>query len=78
LTYHPDEVLLDVRDDGCGFDPGFETGAAPGHARRSGDRGRGLSGIRHRAEGLGGTATVESAPGEGTTVSVAIPLGGKQ
>ena len=78
LTYHPDEVLLDVRDDGCGFDPSFARGETPGHARRSGDRGRGLSGIRHRAEGLGGTATVESAPGDGTTVSVAIPLGGKQ
>lgn len=69
LTYNADEVLLDVRDDGRGFDPG--------HARRRGDRGTGLSGIRQRVEGLGGRAVVESSPGDGTTLSVAIPLGGK-
>lgn len=67
LTYQPDEVRLDVRDDGRGFDPS--------HVRHGGARGRGLSGIRHRAEELGGRATVESAPGEGTTVSIALPLG---
>ncbi len=68
LTYHPDEVLLDVRDDGTGFDP-----------RRTADvdlRGRGLRGIADRAESFGGRAVVESAPGEGTTVSVAFPLSG--
>lgn len=68
LTYQPDEVRLDVRDDGRGFDPS--------HQRPAGSRGRGLRGIRHRAEELGGRATVESAPGEGTTVSVAFPLDG--
>jgi signal transduction histidine kinase len=69
LTYQPDEVRLDVRDDGRGFDPH--------HVRAAGFRGRGLSGIRHRAEELGGRATVESAPGDGTTVSVSFPLGGR-
>lgn len=67
LTYHPDEVLLDVRDDGVGFDPA--------RRRAPGSRGRGLSGIISRAEDLGGRALVESAPGEGTTVSVAFPTG---
>jgi signal transduction histidine kinase len=66
LTYHPDEVLLDVRDDGRGF--------APGRTRSASTRGHGLSCIRQRAEGLGGRAVVESAPGDGTTVSVAFPL----
>ncbi|MBC9820787.1 sensor histidine kinase [Terrabacter sp. MAHUQ-38] len=66
LTYHPDEVLLDVRDDGHGFDPA-RLGAR-------GDRGRGLDGIRQRAGELGGGAGVESGPGEGTTVSVRFPL----
>ncbi len=66
LTYHPDEVLLDVRDDGRGFDPAGTAGRA--------DRGRGLDGIRHRASDLGGSADVESASGEGTTVSVRFPL----
>ena len=66
LTYHPDEVLLDVRDDGRGFDPA--------RLVARGDRGRGLDGIRQRAHELGGSADVESAPGEGTTVSVRFPL----
>ncbi|MFC7490523.1 MULTISPECIES: sensor histidine kinase [unclassified Knoellia] len=66
LTYNADEVLLDVRDDGVGFEPD--------HVQTGGERGRGLTGIRDRAAGLGGSASVESAPGEGTTVSLALPL----
>lgn len=66
LTYHPTEVVLDVRDDGRGFDPA--------RVRPAGTRGRGLAGITDRAEALGGRADVESAPGEGTTVSVRFPL----
>lgn len=66
LTYQDDEVVLDVRDDGRGFDPA--------QVRASGLRGRGLAGIGDRAAGLGGRADVESAPGEGTTVSVRFPL----
>ncbi|MDP3894266.1 sensor histidine kinase [Nocardioides sp.] len=66
LTYHHDEVVLDVRDDGTGFDPG--------HVRANGTRGHGLAGIRQRAAALGGRAFVESAAGEGTTVSVRFPI----
>lgn len=67
LTYLPDEVILDVRDDGDGFDP-----TATG---RRGTRGHGLPGIRDRAVALGGRVSVESEPGEGTSVSVALPTG---
>jgi signal transduction histidine kinase len=63
LTYFDDVVTLDVADDGCGFDPS--------KADESG--GLGLRGIRERAEGLGGSLTVESSPGEGTTVAIALP-----
>lgn len=73
LTYLSDEVLLDVRDDGNGFDVTLLDRPAP-----RGDRGRGLDGIRHRAADLGGGADVESAPGEGTTVSVRFPLDGQE
>ncbi len=66
LTYHPDEVLLDVRDDGTGFDPRRQ--------RSAGLRGRGLAGIAQRTESLGGHVTIESAPGDGTTLSLAFPL----
>ncbi|MFD9905212.1 sensor histidine kinase [Streptomyces sp. NPDC059063] len=66
LTYLDDQVVLDVADDGRGFAP---HAVAPG-----GGRGHGLPAIRARAGQLGGTLTVESAPGEGTVLSVSIPL----
>lgn len=66
LTYHEDEVLLDIRDDGRGFNP-VQTAS-------TGLRGRGLRGIRERATALGGHADIESTHGEGTTVSVRFPL----
>lgn len=69
LTYHPDQVLLDVRDDGRGFNPD--------RAASTGLRGHGLRGIRERAASLGGHADIESTRDEGTTVSVCFPLGGE-
>lgn len=68
LTHERDELRLDVRDDGRGF--------LPRPARRREGRGTGLDGIRRRAEDLGGRASVESAPGEGTTISVVFPRDG--
>src|SRR5664280_149382 len=52
LSYFPDEVTLDVADDGRGFDPAPPT---PGPAG-----GLGLMGIRERAALLGGSVAVES------------------
>ncbi|GGY37003.1 histidine kinase [Streptomyces omiyaensis] len=67
LSYMGDEVVLDVRDDGRGFDP-----AAPPVPGAHG--GFGLAGMRARAERLAGALAVESAPGEGTAISVRVPL----
>jgi signal transduction histidine kinase len=61
------QVVIDVEDDGKGFDPGAAE-------RPDGRKHWGLMGIRERAEILGGVATVESAPGQGTHVVVRIPL----
>ena len=69
LSYMGDVVALDARDDGAGFDPARE-------AKRVRDResgGFGLRGMRERVEGVGGTLSVESAPGEGTTLTVELP-----
>ncbi len=63
------EVLLDVRDQGRGFDPGLSAAGS----RRAG-RGYGLAGMRDRLARLGGTLAVESEPGEGTVVAAAVPL----
>ena len=66
LSYMDTEVALDVVDDGAGFDPAAVTPTE--------DRGFGLPGMRARARSLRGTIAVESAPGAGTAVAVALPL----
>ncbi|MCA2206508.1 sensor histidine kinase [Nocardia rosealba] len=67
LTSLDDQIVLDVADNGCGFDPG-DVGDPAEH------RGHGLPAIRARVRQLGGTCAIESAPGEGTVLSVSIPL----
>ncbi|MFB6933836.1 sensor histidine kinase [Streptomyces chartreusis] len=68
LTVLDDEVVLDVADDGHGFDP------AALRDSPDGGRGHGLPAMRARLRALGGTLTVESTPGEGTVLSAAVPL----
>ena len=63
LRFEPEATSLEVADDGIGFDPAV--------IRRSG--GQGLQGMAERAEQLGGTLTVDSKPGTGTTVAVMVP-----
>ncbi|MET9265969.1 sensor histidine kinase [Amycolatopsis sp. NPDC004079] len=67
LSYMGDEVTLDARDDGVGFDP------AQPPAPPSPEGGHGLPGMRRRAERLAGTLHVESEPGGGTAISVRLP-----
>ncbi|MEU9995726.1 sensor histidine kinase [Streptomyces sp. NPDC050848] len=76
LTYLDDQVVLDIADDGRGFEPsaGRDRGSARGEGGHGSVRGHGLPAMRVRARQLGGTLTVESTPGEGTVLSVAIPL----
>ena len=57
-------LIFGVQDDGCGFDPDDMPPA--GHL--------GLDSMRKHAEGLGGTLTVTSEPGKGTSLTVRIPL----
>ncbi|MGH3387949.1 MAG: sensor histidine kinase [Actinomadura sp.] len=63
----PADVLLTVRDDGKGFELAeFDVLARAGHY--------GLVGLRERAQRAGGTVVVASRPGEGTTVTVRLPV----
>ncbi len=69
LAFRDDGVELAVEDDGSGFD-----------AAR-GANGFGLSGMRQRIERLGGRLAVQSRPGDGTSIAVALrrerrPAGG--
>ena len=70
LSYMGDNVALDVRDDGEGFDPDREAGKV----RDQNSGGFGLKGMRERVERVGGTLSIESAPGEGTTLAVELPM----
>lgn len=63
LSYADDEVVLDVRDDGVGFNP----------ARPFAESSFGLRGMRQRAERLAGALILESTPGRGTAVSLRLP-----
>ncbi|MBP7688576.1 MAG: ATP-binding protein, partial [Thermoflexales bacterium] len=59
-----DQTLeLVIRDDGCGFDQ--STIGQPGHY--------GLIGLQERARSLGGTVSIDSQAGQGTTLRIAIP-----
>jgi signal transduction histidine kinase len=65
LRRSDDRIVLEVRDDGRGFDPEREL------------EGHGLDSMSRRARGLGGRVTVESRPGGGTTVRLEFPLRGR-
>jgi len=63
LMQEPGRLRLRIEDDGAGFD----ASAVPSERF-------GLVGMSERARLLGGTLTVESSPGAGTAIDVAIPL----
>jgi ligand-binding sensor domain-containing protein/signal transduction histidine kinase len=62
VTHQSGRFGFEVRDNGKGFDP---AGAPSGH---------GLKNLRHRAEKMDGTLTIESAPGQGTAVLFHVNL----
>jgi PAS domain S-box-containing protein len=66
LLFERRELRLDLRDDGGGFDP------AGRH------EGFGLQGIRERVQGMGGQLSIQSAKGEGTAISIVLPLTGER
>ena len=73
LSYMEDQVNLDIRDDGVGFDPQPAGAIVPA---RAGGSGYGLLAMRQRVEGVAGTLEVESAPGGGTAISASVPTDG--
>ena len=56
-----DEVLLEIQDNGCGFDTQDKLGTAYG-----------LLGMRFRVEAEGGTLKIQSAPGQGTRIQARL------
>jgi signal transduction histidine kinase len=68
LALSPDDVVLEVSDDGKGFDP--QAGRASG--------GLGLAGMEERARRVGGEFSLQSAPGGGTKVRFRASLLGRK
>jgi len=62
LKQDREHITLQVRDDGCGFDPALHR------------QGLGIFGMRGRAALLDGTLTIQSHSGEGTLVQAVLPL----
>ncbi len=69
LSFLDDRVILDVRDDGCGFDT-----AVSDHQPTDLSGGLGLPGLEARLTMLGGRLEVESAVGEGTVLVAQVPI----
>jgi signal transduction histidine kinase len=61
LDYGPERVVLTVADDGRGFDTAVDRD------------GFGLDGVNARAAEVGGTVSLASAPGSGTTLRLEVP-----
>jgi len=64
LAVQDGHVAVEIEDWGVGFDPGAVDASRFG-----------LKGIRDRARLLGGSAEVDSRPGQGTRLAVRLPLG---
>ena len=63
LVQNQDQLHITVEDDGLGY-----------YVKKSNEKGLGLSGIQSRVDYLKGEVEFDSVPGEGTTVSINIPL----
>jgi signal transduction histidine kinase len=68
LQFGAQEAHLQIRDDGCGFDPSVRP-----RARSRGSGGYGLQGMRERLEIVGGTLQVHTARGAGTAIDAVVP-----
>jgi signal transduction histidine kinase len=68
FAFQPRRVRMTIEDNGCGF-------SVPARLDGFVATGRlGLIGMDERVRGLGGTLTVQSEPGQGTVVSVDMPI----
>lgn len=61
LIFGPAELRFEIDDNGCGFDPAEASG------------GFGLTGMKQRIADMAGHLTIESGPGQGTAIRVALP-----
>lgn len=68
LDYQANQLVMSIKDDGKGFDVSKFTGVDER------GRGSGLFSMKERVKLMGGSCSVESRPGSGTTATVTVPL----
>jgi signal transduction histidine kinase len=61
LNMEPDNVVLNIRDNGIGFEPRLQGG-------------NGIANMKRRAEEIAGEWKLETAPKQGTRINIKIPL----
>ena len=68
LQFHPDKLLVEVHDNGQGFDLSqtLDSATSVGHM--------GLLGMKQRAETLGGDVKIKTGSGVGTTIILSLPI----
>jgi len=67
LTHEEDAIILEIRDNGVGFDPGALL-------EKEHSKGLGLRNIRKRATLIGGNCIINSIKNGGTTIRITIPV----
>lgn len=62
IAFEDDQLVIQIQDDGIGFDVEYAS------------TGNGLKSMRNRLLDCGGSCTIESVRGQGTTVTITLPL----
>ena len=65
MDFTSDKVIVNVTDDGTGFEP---------HVENSANKHLGLQGMQERVDLLNGSLEINSSPGQGTNIQIIIPL----
>ncbi len=80
VSRHADEITIEVRDEGCGIDKEeiprlFERfyRVDKARSRKLGGTGLGLAIVKHIMQAHGGSVTIASSPGEGSTFTLHLP-----
>ena len=75
ITREEDRLLLTVKDQGCGMnEEQLQKIFEPFHTTKSFGTGLGLPIVKKIAESHGGTLSIQSAEGAGTSVTICLPL----
>jgi signal transduction histidine kinase len=73
FAIHSGSLVLEIEDNGRGFDPAARALASTGAQRRI-PAGNGLENMAHRLSAIGGTYDLQSIPGKGTKVVFTVPF----